>query len=107
MAGKKTSEFVVVWEFRVKAGKRREFERVYGPSGAWAKLFRSDQSFIRTQLIRDLEMAGRYLTIDVWDSREAYLRFKKEKRAVYGVIDEKCESLTDAETLIGTFQLSG
>jgi len=107
MAGKNTTGFVIVWEFRVKAGKRREFEQVYGPSGAWAKLFRNGKGFIRTELIRNLETARRYLTIDVWDSRETYLRFKRENRAAYGVIDEKCESLTEAERLIGTFQVSG
>ena len=29
------SRFVVVWEFRVRSGKWREFERIYGLNGDW------------------------------------------------------------------------
>jgi heme-degrading monooxygenase HmoA len=101
---KKRTEFVIVWGFLVKAGKWREFERVYGPKGAWVKLFRTGKGYIRTELVRDLETAGRYLTLDVWDSRKAYLSFKRKNRAEYHVIDEKCASLTEAEALLGTFK---
>jgi quinol monooxygenase YgiN len=98
--------FVVVWEFRIRRGKRGEFERIYGPDGAWAKLFRSGEAYIRTDLIRDLKAPGRYLTLDVWTSHEAYARFKKENRAEYRAIDEKCASLTESEVQIGEFQRS-
>jgi heme-degrading monooxygenase HmoA len=97
-------EFVVVWEFQVKAGKSDEFERVYGPDGDWAQLFRKGEGYRRTELIRDLEAEGRYLTIDFWASREGYLRFSEENQAEYRAIDEKCESLTQAEALLGTFE---
>ena len=97
-------EFVVVWEFQVKAGKGDEFERIYGPDGEWAKFFRRGEGYLRTELIRDLEAEGRYLTIDFWVSRETYLRFSTENGAEYRAIDEKCESLTEAEALLGTFE---
>jgi heme-degrading monooxygenase HmoA len=98
------AEFVVIWEFRVKSGKRREFQRVYGPNGDWARLFRSGKGYVRTELIGDLKTPRRYLTIDYWSSRAAYLRFKKENRAEYQRIDEKCASLTEGEALVGEFQ---
>lgn len=104
MTKKNTTEFVTVWEFRVKSGKRREFERAYGPDGAWAELFRTGKGHIRTELIRDLEMPRRYLTIDSWRSREAYLSFKRKNRAEHEAIDEKCASLTEDEVLVGEFQ---
>jgi hypothetical protein len=44
------------------------------------------------------------LTIDFWASREGYLRFSEENQAEYRAIDEKCESLTQAEALLGTFE---
>ena len=104
MTKQKTPEFVVVWEFQVRAGKADEFERIYGPDGEWAQLFRKGGGYRRTELILDLETPRRYLTIDVWASREAYLRFKKEKQAEYQAIDEKCASLTDAEEFVGMFE---
>ena len=100
--GKK--EFVIVWEFRVRPAKQREFERVYGPDGVWAELFGSGRGYIRTELIRDLKKARRYLTIDVWTSGEAYSRFKKKNRSEYQTIDEKCASLTENERKIGEFR---
>jgi heme-degrading monooxygenase HmoA len=98
--------FVVVWEFQVCSAKRREFERVYCSDGVWAKLFRRGEGYIRTDLVRDLRTPGRYLTLDFWASREAYARFKKENRAEYQAIDERCASLTESEVRVGEFQMS-
>jgi heme-degrading monooxygenase HmoA len=96
--------FLVVWEFRISSGKRREFERIYGPNGDWERLFRDGKGYICTELIRDLGTSRRYLTLDFWTSREAYARFKEENRAEYRAIDERCASLTESEVLIGEFQ---
>ena len=103
MTTQRTPEFVVVWEFQVKAGKTEDFERTYGPDGEWAELFRRGKGYRRTELIRDLEVEGRYLTIDFWASRESYARFGEENREQYRAIDKKCEALTEMEALLGTF----
>lgn len=97
----------MVWEFHVRRGKRGEFERIYGPNGDWERLFRAGRGYIRTELIRDLGTPRRYLTLDFWASRGAYARFKKENRAEYRAIDERCASLTESEVLIGEFQRGG
>ncbi len=96
--------FVIVWEFRVKAGKRREFETVYGPEGDWVRFFCHGKGYIRTELIRDVKTPRRYLTLDFWTTRQAYLRFKKQNRAGYKAIDDQCLSLTEDEALIGEFK---
>jgi len=98
------SEFVVVWEFRVRAGKGQEFEKIYGPDGVWAEFFRRGKGYIQTELIRDLKTPRRYLTIDVWTSREVYLRFKRKNRIEYQAIDERCGALREDEVKIGEFQ---
>jgi quinol monooxygenase YgiN len=95
------ADFAVIWEFRVRRGKRREFEAAYGPDGPWVKLFRRDREYIRTDLVRDRATPRRYLTIDVWSSRQAYLRFKKRNRDDYDAIDRGCVSLTESEVQIG------
>jgi quinol monooxygenase YgiN len=97
------ADFVVIWEFRVRSGKRREFEVAYGPDGAWVNLFRRDREYIRTELIHDRRNPRRYLTIDVWSSREAYLRFKKRNQDDYDELDRNCASLTESEVKIGEF----
>jgi len=100
---KRPQSFTVVWEFRVKPGQRRGFEQAYGPEGDWVRLFRRSEDYLGTDLIRDRGQRLRYVTLDHWNSRQAYLRFKKENRHAYQAIDAKCESLTRREKLIGEF----
>lgn len=100
------SEFIIVWEFRVRPSKRRAFENAYGPDGDWAKFFRQSKGYIRTELLGDRGTPLRFLTLDFWASRTDYERFKKENRAEYQAIDKKWESLTEKEVEIGQFTLS-
>ena len=79
------TEFVIIWEFRVRSRKRSEFEQVYGPDGTWAKFFRGGKGYIRTELIRDVKRPRRYSTIDSWTTRQAYLAVQgREPRPVSG-----------------------
>jgi [ribosomal protein S18]-alanine N-acetyltransferase len=98
---KKTTEFVIVWEFRVKPGNRRAFEKAHSPAGPWPAFFRRSAGYIRTELIRDRHQPLRYLTIDVWRSRQAYEQFKKNNHAKYQAMDKICESLHSSERLLG------
>ena len=95
--------FVVIWEFRVAPRKRRAFERTYGPNGGWATFFRKGKGYLGTELVRDDQDAGRFFTLDSWQSRKHYENFKKQNRKTYQSIDEKCEALTTSESEIGQF----
>ena len=94
----------IVWEFTVSAEQRAAFESAYKSDGVWAQLFRRDRAYQQTILIRDTEQSGRYLTIDVWEDRDAYLSFKERFARDYHKIDQECESLTLSERLIGLFE---
>lgn len=96
--------FTALWEFHVKPEKISAFEQIYGPDGAWATLFRSSLDHRGTELIRDLDRLGRYLTLDHWTSPEAFRRFKQDHQGEYAALDKLCESLTEKETLIGNFE---
>jgi heme-degrading monooxygenase HmoA len=97
------SGFVIVWEFRIRTAKRREFERTYGPDGDWASFFRKGKGFLGTELIRDAHHAERYLTLDFWKSRKHYEQFQRQNQDMYQLIDQRCESLTTQESEIGQF----
>ena len=98
-----SGRLVIVWEFHIPSKKRRAFERAYGPKGDWARLFRQEEGYIRTEMIRDLNSPGRYLTLDYWRSRGNYEDFQKNNREAYLVLDQKCETLTSKEKKIGEF----
>ena len=93
----------VIWEFQVKLEAISAFEEIYGAVGAWAQLFRESPDYRGTELIRDLDRPGRYLTLDHWTSRETLRRFKQERHAEYAALDKQCESLTEREVFLGDF----
>ena len=66
--------------FSYEARDAEEFERVYGPDGEWARFFSRGRGYIGTELLRDIEMRGRYLVIDRWESIDAYNTFATERR---------------------------
>lgn len=101
--GARVSDYVVVWEFWVRVGEVERFEGIYGPQGAWARLFVSDPAYNGTRLVRDAKESRRYLTLDFWASREAYEAFREKHSAQYRAIDLDCESLTESEKEIGCF----
>jgi heme-degrading monooxygenase HmoA len=92
--------YVIVWQFAPKPGCEPEFERVYGPQGRWAELFRSGDGYHGTELWRG---NGVWLTVDRWQSEQHYDRFRREREKEYEAIDRELERLTERETRIGTF----
>jgi heme-degrading monooxygenase HmoA len=92
-----------VWQFQVKPGQEKEFERVYGPAGDWAQLFRRAPGFEGTELLRSVDTRGLYLTVDRWNSESAFHDFKDQFAEEYQALDKACEHFTDAETNLGDF----
>jgi heme-degrading monooxygenase HmoA len=97
--------FVALWEYEVKPGSEERFEKAYGPDGDWARLFRSDSNYRETRLMRDPFRPATYLTLDFWNSREAYEQFMADHRAEYKTLDAAGEELTNQERRIGWYEL--
>ncbi|AHX16372.1 hypothetical protein CH75_15085 [Dyella jiangningensis] len=93
----------IVWEFRLAAGRASAFEQAYGPEGAWVRLFRHAPGFIETRLLRDTDEPTRYLTMDRWESRDAYDDFTRRFAAEYRTLDAQLEGLARSETRLGAF----
>ncbi len=62
------------------------------------------EGFVATELNRDLKDPARYLTLDFWESREAYDAFRAQHAAEYAAIDRECEALTAEEKALGAFE---
>lgn len=95
--------FVIVWEFRARAGREREFETAYGSGGAWAQFFKHGTSYLGTILHRDVDNGNRYITIDYWISQEAFELFRNEHHREYEELDRQMKDLTEHELKIGAF----
>ena len=97
--------YVAIWEFLVQPNRCEEFEAVYGSSGQWARLFAQAAGFLGTELLCDTSRPTRYVTLDRWQSRQAYEKFRSQFDAEYRQLDAQCEDLTAEETLIGRFEM--
>jgi len=94
----------ILWEYRVRRDRIREFEEHYGGEGTWARFFRSGQGYRETRLLRDRGSPVRYLTIDVWDDLASFQAFSETHAGEYGAIDRRCEAFTEEERCLGHFE---
>jgi heme-degrading monooxygenase HmoA len=95
--------YLIIWEFRVRPGMEKRFEKIYGSDGDWAQLFIQDESYVGTDLVHSLNGERTYITLDFWKSRQAYDKFRKRHLANYKTLDQQCEDLTESEREIGRF----
>ncbi len=99
------SQYVIVWEFRIKPEHEKEFVEHYGHDGTWARFFRSGGGYVRTELVKDVTEPGRFLTLDYWQSQSEFKRFREQNRAEYERLDKELERLTETEIRLGSFWL--
>ena len=45
--------YTYIWKYLVPPDSARAFERAYGPKGAWVKLFKKHDGYLRTELHKD------------------------------------------------------
>jgi heme-degrading monooxygenase HmoA len=90
--------------FSYEARDPAEFEQVYGPDGEWAAFFRAGDGYVGTELLRDVEVAGRYLVLDRWESRDAYQAFVEANRDEYMRRVDETAFHYDQELRLGTFE---
>lgn len=95
--------FVRIWRYRVRPGRDARFEEAYGPDGTWVQLFRRGAGYLGTELLRDDAGAGVYVTIDRWETRDAWTTFREAHRADYDSLDAACGELTTIEESLGDY----
>lgn len=93
--------YMILWEYIVNSEHQAEFEKVYGSNGEWTQLFKQSDGYVGSELLHDLELPERYITIDRWVSVEAFESFHHEYHTEYETIDAHCKSLTEREARLG------
>jgi len=90
--------------FSYEVREAEAFECVYGPDGDWAQFFAGAAGYIGTELLRDVELPGRYLVIDRWESADAYNAFAAANQAEYMRRVDDTRFHYDQELRFGTFE---
>ena len=80
------------------------FEAAYGNEGEWAQFFAQGRGYIGTELLRDVEIPGRYLVIDRWESSDAYNAFANANRDEYMRRVDDTRFYYEQELRLGTFE---
>ena len=96
--------FVCLWGYRVRSDARLPFERVYGPNGDWAQLFRRSPGYLETGLYRDLDDGTRYISVDAWRTMADFDAFRRDHGAEYERLDQRHASLKLEEERLGCFE---
>ena len=94
---------VRLWRFEVGPAEEQRFISAYRADGDWARLFATAPGFIRTELWRDGD--GVYLTVDHWDSVQAFERFQAGQGEEYRRLDAELEGIAGIESFVGAFDL--
>ena len=94
----------VFYRYRVHPQQIRAFEHAYGPTGPWAQLFSRHPAYRRTRLFRHKSEPHVYITIDVWESKEAYDQFRAENADDYNRLDAQLTMLKLEEHLLGYYE---
>lgn len=92
------------WEYEVAPEHEPAFLCAYGPDGDWVRLFRRAPGYLRTELFRDLARPARFVTLDYWESQQAFTAFRARFAAEFEAMDGRCEALTVSEREIGRFE---
>jgi hypothetical protein len=97
--------FCYAWSYVVRFECLPAFRTAYGADGDWVRLFRRDREYIRTHLLGDCDHPTRFMTIDFWTSREAYLSFRKRFGSEFEALDKSFDQLTVEELHLGDFDV--
>jgi heme-degrading monooxygenase HmoA len=98
-----SNPFVYLWAYEVLPEKVDDFLMLYGPNGSWVALFREAPGYLDTQLLRDRTKSYRFVTVDRWESREAFTSFRTTHSEEFDRLDHLGEQLTSQEVLLGEF----
>lgn len=92
-----------IWQFQVAPDRVANFERHYSPGGSWTDLFALGRGYVSTVLLKDRADPLRHITIDTWQSAEAYHQFRASFEAQYRDLDAVCAGFTTSEVFLGEF----
>jgi heme-degrading monooxygenase HmoA len=95
----------IVWEFIVKQEAQGQFELVYGPGGAWSKLFGKSPGFRGTTMLHDIDNPRRYLIIDLWDAADQQAQALSEWPEEYARLNADLEDWTESRIKVGAFRV--
>ena len=93
----------VIWQFDVKQGREKEFEKLYGADGEWTALNRQTRSYLGSSFLQDQNRSSRYLVIEYWSEMLVYEKHRESRLAKIDAIDTQRAELVEAMEPLGIY----
>ena len=94
----------IFYRYRVHPNQKLAFEHAYGTAGPWVSLFSRYPGYRRTRLFRHRREPDVYITVDVWDSKGDWDRFRSEAADEYARLGNSLRMLYLEEHLMGYYE---
>jgi heme-degrading monooxygenase HmoA len=93
----------IMWQFDVRKGREREFERFYGADGAWTALNRHTRSYLGTSFLRDQNDPARYIVIEYWSEMLVYEEHRAYRSDAVASLEQTRMALVESVQPMGVF----
>ncbi len=95
----------IITEFVVNEEARGRFELMFGPGGAWSRLFGGAPGFRGITLLRDAQARRRYLMVEVWDAEARRAEALADRAAELAALDAGLADCCEARADLGAFTM--
>ena len=93
----------VVWQLNIKAGRKAEFEALYGADGEWTNLNRQTRSYLGSSFLRDQTQSSRYLLIEYWSEMVVYEQHRAYQSDAIASLEARRDALVESFEPLGVF----
>jgi quinol monooxygenase YgiN len=93
----------IVWQFDVRSGSEKEFERFYGADGEWTTVNRLSRSYLGSSFLRDQNQPSRYIVIEYWSEMVVYEQHKGYHSDDMARLDARRRELVASAEPLGIF----
>lgn len=95
----------VVQQIIVRPEVQGQFELVYGPGGAWSRLFGQSPGFRGTTMLHDMNHPRRYLIFDLWDSEAQHQQALNDCAEQYARLKTDLDDWAESRQELGVFRM--
>jgi hypothetical protein len=92
-----------VWQFEIRQGAEKEFERFYGADGEWTKVSRRSRSFLGSSFLRDIAVDTRYLLVEYWGEMVVYEKHLADFDDEMKSLEEQRQRFVERMETVGVF----
>lgn len=89
--------FIRIWDYDVPADAVPAFCAAYPSHGDWVEMFARAVGYLGTELYRDPDHTGHFLTIERWRTEQDWHAFRARFGADYGALDARLDGLAATE----------